>query len=442
MIKNVVWLALLAFFIFPGCKKPDSSIGLDNLPDSDLIDLLVIDTLSVELNTLKDDSLRTDQFNTGVLGRIFHPRIGETAASFAAQLRLSATDVNFGSNPVADSISLNLKFSGSSFGEHTDHQIIVRQLADSLALDTSYYSTFDPETLHGTLSNMSQPFVSIKPTKDLITETETTEAGVKVILDLDFAQTLLDLDSSVYSSNEQWLDFFPGILVSSSSGHGAAGFDISSGLSVMKLHYHNDTDTSHYEFVLGPTSARVNVFTNNYVSGLEALYSFEPEDAIIPGNDLAYIMSGGGIITNVEFPHLDSVNTVLGTSAAILKAELVLTLDECYYDARYGAPLLLGIGLRDEDGGLKAIPDKYSPLGVGGVFNKTTREYRFNLTKTVQHILNRNEDYAGYGDFPPGEDVPPIILTSLYPGTSLEGVVLKGTDVEENGAKLVLTCTH
>ena len=441
MIKNVVWLALLALFILPGCKKPDSSIGLDNLPDCDLIGLIT-DTLSVELNTVRDDSLRTDQFNTGVLGRIFHPRIGKTSASFAAQLRLSATDVDFGTNPVADSISLNLKFSGSSYGEHTDHQIVIRQLADSLTLDTSYYSTFDPETLHGTLSDMSQPFVSIKPTKDIITETDTTEAGLKVQMDLAFAQTLLDQDTSVYSSNEQWLDFFPGIVVSSSSGHGAAGFDISSGLSVMTLHYHNDTDTAHYDFVLGPTSARVNMFTNDYISGLEALYAFEPEDAVIPGDDLVYIMSGGGIITTVEIPHLDSVNTILGTSAAVLKAELILTLDECYYDARYGAPALLGIGLRDEDGGLKAIPDKYSPLGVGGVFNKTTKEYRFNLTKTVQHILNRNEDYTGYGDFPPGEDVPPIILTSLYPGTSLEGVVLKGTDVEENRAKLVLTCTH
>ena len=35
MIKNLVWLPLVASLILFGCKKPDSSIGLDNLPDSD-----------------------------------------------------------------------------------------------------------------------------------------------------------------------------------------------------------------------------------------------------------------------------------------------------------------------------------------------------------------------------------------------------------------------
>ena len=124
MIKNVVWLAVLALAILTGCKKPDSSIGLENLPDSDFLTLEIIDTLSIEMSTIKDDSLRTDQFSNGVLGRIFHPRIGETRASFAAQLRLSATGVAFGTNPTADSISLNLRFTGSSYGEYTNHQIL------------------------------------------------------------------------------------------------------------------------------------------------------------------------------------------------------------------------------------------------------------------------------------------------------------------------------
>ena len=441
MIKNVVWLALLALAIFTGCKKPDSSIGLENLPDSDFL-TLEIDTLTVELTTIKDDSLRTDQFGNGVLGRIFHPRIGETNASFAAQLRLSATGVDFGSNPTADSISLNLRFTGSSYGEYTNHQIVVLQLADTLSIDSVYYSSFDPETLHDYLTDPMQPPVSIKPVGDVITETDTSAAELKINLDLGFAQTLLDQDTSVYSSNENWTNFFPGIVVRSVSGHGASGFDLSSGLSVMRVHYHNDEDTTYYDYVIGPTSARVNMYSNNYVSNLDALNVFEPEDAFIPGEDLAYIMSGGGLLTAVKFPHLDSINSVLGEATAILKAQLILTLDECYYDARYEAPLVLGIGLQDDEGSLKAIPDKYSPTGVGGTFDKESKEYRFNLTKTVQHILNRNVDYGGYGDFPPGENVPPIILTSLFPGTSLEGVVLKGSDVEENKARLVLTCSR
>ena len=52
MIKKVVWLVLLALLIISGCKKPDSSIGLENLPDSDFF-TIVVDTLTVELNTIR-----------------------------------------------------------------------------------------------------------------------------------------------------------------------------------------------------------------------------------------------------------------------------------------------------------------------------------------------------------------------------------------------------
>ncbi len=442
MIKNIVWLSVLALAIFTGCKKPDSSIGLGNLPDSDLLTLEVTDTLTVEITSVIDDSLRTDQFSSGVLGRIFHPRIGKTSAGFAAQLRLSATNVDFGANPIADSISLKLRFTGSSYGEYSNHYVIVKQLITPLSLDSIYYSNFEPETQHEFLNNPFEESLSITPISEAVSEVDSTEAELKINLNLSLAQTLLGLDTAVYSSNDNWLEYFPGIVVNSMSGHGASGFDLSSGLSVMRIHYHNDTDTTHYDYVIGPTSSRINMFSNDYVSDLDDLYTFNPDSAYIPGDDLAYVMSGGGIVTSVQFPYLDSINSTLGEATAILKAELILTLDESYYDTRYKAPLLLGVGLRDSDGGLKPIPDQFSPTGVGGVFDKTTNEYHFNLTKTVQHILNRNVNYGGYGDFPPGDYVPSIYITSLFPGTSLEGVVLKGTNVQENRARLVLTCSH
>ena len=441
MIKKVVWLALLALAILAGCKKPDSSIGLENLPDSDFL-TLVVDTLTVELNTVRDDSLRTDQFSNGILGRVFHPRLGEVSASFAAQLRLSATNSDFGTNPVADSVYLSLRYSGSAYGEYSDHRISVRQLKDSLSLDSIYYASFDPETLHGSLNDPYPAPISIKPTGYVITETDTSSAELRVDLNLDFAQTLLELDSLIYSSNDDWLEYFPGITVSSISGHGASGFDLSSGLSVVRVHYHNDDDTTHFDYLIGPTSARVNMFNSTYVPALDQINAVDPDSAVISGENLAYVMSGGGLLTTVEFPNLDIINTQLSIETAILKAELILPIDDGYYDARYAAPDVLGIGLRDDDGSLKAIPDKYSPIGVGGSYDRNLKEYRFNVTKTVQHILNRNFDYAGYGDFPPGEEVPPIIVTSLFPGTSIEGIVLRGTDVNENRARLVLTCSH
>ena len=448
MIKSRVWRNALAFSLFTvtvlcGCRKPDSSIGLGNLPDDDLLSLTIIDTLAVELSTVRDDSLSTENQSVAVLGRVFHPRIGDTYAGFATQLRLSAPNINFGSNPVADSIYLSLRYSGQGYGEYSDHMILVRELADTLYYDSTYYSSYEPETTHGDLTDPSNGPVSIKPIQDVITETDTTAAKLKVNLAVEFGQSLLDQDTSVYSSNDNWLEHFPGIVVRSVSGHGATNFDISSGLSVMRLHYHNDVDTSFYDFVLSPLSARVNLFSNNYVSALDQLNVVETDSAYIPGDELLYVMSAGGLKVKVEFPDLENLNLedALGNRRSIQKAELILTHDDCYYDSRYPAPDFLSAGIGLESGFI-ITPDHLSSIGPGGSYNSSTKEYRINITRTIQHILNRDSGTGDYGVFSPDEDVPPLYITTPNRDVSIQGVVLKGPGVNENNARLVLTCVH
>ncbi|MBM55246.1 MAG: hypothetical protein CMB32_01665 [Euryarchaeota archaeon] len=448
MIKYLVWrnsFALLFFVVMSivGCRKPDSSIGIGNLPDEDLLSLVVIDTLEVKMTTVRDDSLSSENQSSAVLGRVFQPRIGETYAGFASQLRLSAPNINFGTNPVADSIYLSLRYTGHGYGEYSNHTILVRELADTLHFDSTYYSSYDPETTHGDLTAPSNGPLSIKPIQDVITETDTTAAELKINLAVDFAQSLLDQDTSVFSSNENWLEHFPGIVVRSVSGHGASNFDISSGLSVMRIHYHNDVDTTFYDFVLSPLSARVNLFSNNYVSALDRLNLVEADSAYIPGDNLLYVMSGGGLKVKVEFPGIEQLNHegALGNRRSIQKAELILTHDDCNYDSRYPAPdfLAMGIGL---ESGFIITPDHLSSIGPGGSYDSSTKEYRINITRTIQHILNRDSGTGDYGVFSPDEEVPPLYITTPSRDVSIQGVVLKGTDVNENNARLVLTCVH
>ena len=146
-----------------------------------------------------------------------------------------------------------------------------------MSLDSIYYSNFEPETQHEFLNNPFEESLSITPISEAVSEIESTEAELKINLNLSLAQTLLGLDTAIYSSNDNWLEYFPGIVVNSMSGHGASGFDLSSGLSVMRIHYHNDTDTTQYDYVIGPTSSRINMFSNDYVSDLDDLYTFNPD---------------------------------------------------------------------------------------------------------------------------------------------------------------------
>ena len=151
MIKQLAGLILFAITILSGCKKPDSSVGIGNLPDDDMMSLVTIDTLTVEMITVREDSLKTDELSSAVLGKVFHPRIGTVSASFSTQLRLDYPNIDFGPNPVADSVFLKLKYTGETFGTCTPHQIMVRQLEDTLVLDSAYYSNFDHLLLTATL---------------------------------------------------------------------------------------------------------------------------------------------------------------------------------------------------------------------------------------------------------------------------------------------------
>ena len=443
---NIPWAAfwiLWCLIIFVGCKKPDSSIGLGIQPVSEMFGVYTSDTLTVEMVTVREDSLSTARLSAAVLGRVFTPRIGWTTAGFATQLRLSAPGIDFGSNPQVDSLYLSLRFTGDTYGQLSDQSMLVQQLADSLSYDSAYYSNFSPEVTHDILNDLSQGQVSINPSQDLIVGEDTVVQQIRINMNPALGQTILDQDTAVFQDNESWLNFFPGIVVSTmEDGVGATGVDISSGLSLMRLHYHNDNDTSFYDFIISPLSARVNMFTQNYVGELSSLNSPSSDSAFVAGDQSLYVMSGSGLKTQLRFPFLNSITDSLGDERAVKKAELILPLDESFFDSRYPPHEQLFILTEDPEGVAISTPDQVSlGINIGGNYDASAKEYRFNISRTMQQLLNREAGFA-YGNFSPEEPVPPLYIVSSRAGISIQGVVIRGTGVDLNRARLVLTCSH
>ena len=440
MIKNLVWLTLLASMILFGCKKPDSSIGLDNLPDSDFF-TLETETLEVDIVTVRENTLDSKQRSTALLGKVFHPRIGETQAFFASQLRLSSPNQVFGDNPIVDSIQLRLRHTGVGYGEFSQHKIEVRQLADSIVLDSTYYTSYEPEALHGSLVAPSHPSVSIQPAKQTIVDTDTSAAYLTIDLDTGFGQSLLDLDPEIYSSNDNWLEYFPGIIVSSTSGHGVTRFNINSSASMMRLYYHNDEDTTHYDFEISEYSLRLNLFSNNYVSALDGLNVFEEDSAYVEGDKLLYVMGGGGLNLKMNIPRLEALEDSIGPDRSVQKAELVLNVDEeinegaQVYSNRFNPkPAVLYLGLKNDV--------FITPTNVFAEYNSSENAYSFNLTGVIQDMLNYYSGMGPSGTFDLSEDMPSLYIIPTNPAESLEGVVIKGTGVDEASTKLVVTYSH
>ena len=81
---------------------------------------------------------------------------------------------------------------------------------------------------------------------------------------MDFAQSMLDLDTSVFSSNDNWFQQFPESWFRLLSGYGACGIESHSGSSIMRLYYHNDVDTTF--LTTESARLRVNMFHQEFVS--------------------------------------------------------------------------------------------------------------------------------------------------------------------------------
>jgi hypothetical protein len=210
----------------------------------------------------------------------------------------------------------------------------------------------------------------------------------------------------------------------------------------VRMHYHNDTDTTFYDFLISPLSARVNMFYTDFAGSLEVLENNIDENISIPGDDLLYVLSSSGVKIKMFIPHLESVNDTLRETRAVQKAELILPLDESFYDSRYPAHEQLFILTENENGDLISTPDQTSiGVNIDGFFDSEAREFRFNITRTIQQILNRNTG-IGFGNFSPDRPVPPLYIVSTRAGISIQGVVIRGTGVNENKARLVLTCSH
>jgi hypothetical protein len=428
----------LGIAVLNGCKKPDTEIGLDYAQE-DLLGLSQTDTIALLFETVREDSLETSHLSTAVLGNMEHPFFGMHQAGFAAQLRLSTPDIDFGSNAEVDSIYLTLKYTGDRYGLLSPQIIHVWELQDSLTLDSTYFSNHSFLTTEEALENPVYQPVIINPAEELFIGNDTVAPEVRIYLTNELGQRLLDADPTVYSSNQDWSDYFQGILVMpdpQGPGQGAVGIDVTSGVSRIRLHYHNDTDSAAvYDFNINALSPRTNLFEHQWYPPFQALD--ESYITSVNGSLQSGVFSGAGLKTRIKFPDLEEWEAQRGPNRAVHKAELWLPVANEYNDPRYPIPNQLFILTENENGEPISTPDQTSiGLNINGNFDATQRAYRFNISQTIQRMLN--------GTFSSDQ----LFVVASRAGISLQGVVLNGPEAEpiegdstgwKPNARLVLT---
>ena len=425
-IHPTVWLFFGCLLtVLWGCTKPQTDIGLGLRPPTDSLQVRVIDTSTVVFQTVREDSLETDELSTGLLGQMHLPGFSQVTAGLVTQLRLSATDIIFGVNPVADSMFLQLRYTGDAYGRLLPQDLSVQPLSDSLSLDSNYFSNFTVQTTGDEwIENGAGPW-AFEPTSDIYVGDDTLAPQLRLPLTLDAAQSILDLDSNAFDNNSAWFDIVPGIAIQhAGGGHGIAALDINSGLSVMRLHYHNDSDTAFYDFLISPLSARVNVFQHHFTQDLADFNNLDVTE--LSGAVRSHVVAASGCKTRVTFPHLAALVNSTGPSPTILKAELTVPVESDWGLKRGNPQDQLFVFLEREDGTFGSTPDQNAPIPIGGEYDATQNAYVFNMTSTVHQYVQG--DLVGRN----------LYLVSNRAGISVAGVVLHGPE-HDTPAKLTIT---
>ena len=412
------FLFLVAVLSLAGCRKPDSDLGLGLQPEGELLDLRT-DTLSFSVEMVPVDSLRTDERSRLLLGNTLDPVSGLTSAFFSTELRLSQTSIDFGTDPVCDSVIFTLRFNGPAYGLNLDQYLRVEQLADTLSIDSAYYARDLPATVPVNLAIPEGQPVQMHPSQSGIIGSETLSARVHIPLDPAFGQSLIDSDSSVYATNEAWRAHFKGLQVRSQSGGGGiVCLEPNAGISYMTLHYHNTEETTSYNFIINSNAARGSHFQHSWPPEFGRLNDSLATDMA----ERVALVGAAGSYLRLDLSGLDSLNAADGT--VINRAEIVLPVEDL--PSKLPRPATLTAFMKGVNGGLELTPEAGSPgVTYGGTFDPDRNAYVLNLPVYAQQRLN-------------GEETRPYVyLYSELSSVALEQVVFRTTISSPDAAFIV-----
>jgi hypothetical protein len=394
-MKKIQWLTGFisgVFLLFSACDNNSGSLGFDVIPPSDELFVKFCDTISFKTSTFYPDSVRSDEdvFNTSksysLLGQFQDPEFGLTRASFATQIMLAKSNVDFGTGYVIDSIVLQLNIAGRYGFPEAFHQIDVFKLKDSINIDSVYYSNLDPALLYNESDQIGTSQFSFSVNDSLF----------RIPLKKSKLTELTDTSNLVNATSFQKAFYGLFLKTSEKSSNSILYINLLSSYSKLTVYYKNYTDTLSLDFPVNSSSARINLFEHNYLNPQKTVFADQLEDENVSLPDM-YIQGATGVRGKLRIPNLkgwpDSTST---RKIAITKAELILKVNPRplinsgdLSTNPFGIPGSLQLAWVNTSGELKLIPDQViSQTYFSGVYNYVDRAYHFKITTMIQNLID------------------------------------------------------
>lgn len=402
---SFVWtkfLLALCLVFTTACNK-DSDIGLDVVPQEDLIGLYTTDTMTLVTYTVVEDSLRTDESPTVVLGHCVDDEFGTSTCGVYSQFSIpnNLSGIDFldpcpSGGIVLDSCILMLAYKYDYYGDTSVQQTFsVFQMTDMIYKDSNYFSNqnrnYYPSAI-GSLTFSPQPRTSVNA------EGAMQAAHIRIPIDMNWANQVFSQSGGTnLDGNTNWLQYMNGLYITpTGGGKSLMYFSMQDTLTGLRFYYHTScNDTTDFTFVVNSSTAYYSRYTHDYSSAPGELAA-QLADTNYPGS-VCFVQSNAGLKTRIKFPYLKSWYDNLGYPAAINKAELVI-FGIPDLDNPDNFPLNTRMFLTSIDSVKREhlLIDMFESNDYyGGSLNTTTNVYKINIARYIQSTLTGDREENG-----------------------------------------------
>tara|TARA_Y100000782_G_scaffold107862_1_gene130612 strand:+ start:962 stop:2332 length:1371 start_codon:yes stop_codon:yes gene_type:complete len=436
------FIFFLGIIVLSSCKN-DELVGLEVQPDDIEIGYIYTDSTTIKTSTVRDDSVNTSIYTIANLGSYVDPVFGKLTSSVVTSFRLEDEDPGF-----ADDNDLRLDSAVLSFyisdvyadttkvnTETLDNQTFrVYRLDEAIDEDSYYYSNTEiPQGL--TLIGEAVDIPINAGDEDSVTVMDEGEPRqIRIKLDSAIMSDVLKAGASVYASNENFIDYFKGVVIvpentNQSTGEGAIiRLGMVSSYSRLEFFFKSNSDQDErFELLINENSPFYSVFEHDYTgTTIENVL-----DDQASGEENLYVQNFSGTAVRVEIPYLEKwaeKGNIL-INQAMLEVHFDQSESGVYEKNDQFIPLL-----DSANSGNTIYPVDYSEGSshYDGEYNDGV--YEVNITRHIQQAiidyqsgLNSNFD---------------LLLVGSGTGSYPQRTVLYGSDPTDSSKRMKLKITY
>ncbi len=376
-MKKCIYLAAIALLLVAttACSDKESEIGLNLVDPATLYNGKTATFYANEAYSLIDDSLRTSNYGYGIIGNLDDPLYGKVSSTLYTQIGLASgtSSINFDEVTI-DSVVLTFVISElypDTSGVYSFH-FEVAQLAEQVMTDSIYYSW---DVL---------PVQSDKVFFDDVVSVDAHDTIVSLKMSPSIKEVL-----SQTGESEEFIAATKGlrIRIVDDSDEGMMGINFAALQTCLSAYYHygSDSNSYHYDFLVGYGAAHFTNFSHDY-SGT----TFGGSQ--MAGNTNLYLTPLAGYNVRLNFDNDLQAFRAAHPLAVIHHAELLMPVSSDVTSIPMPDQIVVNRCTDSSDTYIDDYIDAYTYHGYDGSYDSERGLYRARITEHFQNILREGRD--------------------------------------------------